>query len=99
MLRMRHLLLAVVLSLGLPAHAADSGTVLVTGANRGIGLEFVRQYAERGWTVIATARKPADATELAALAKRYPASRPSTLRAASRSRRSASAWGASRSTS
>jgi NAD(P)-dependent dehydrogenase (short-subunit alcohol dehydrogenase family) len=32
-------------------------TVLITGANRGIGLEFVRQYAAEGWDVIATARQ------------------------------------------
>ncbi len=32
-------------------------TVLVTGANRGIGLEFARQYAADGWKVIATARE------------------------------------------
>ena len=31
-------------------------TVLITGANRGIGLEFARQYAADGWEVIATAR-------------------------------------------
>lgn len=31
-------------------------TVLITGANRGIGLEFARQYAQAGWDVIATAR-------------------------------------------
>ncbi len=43
-------------------------TVLVTGANRGIGLEFVRQYADRGWRVIATTRDPAVATALNALA-------------------------------
>jgi len=44
------------------------GTVLVTGSNRGLGLEFVRQYAARGWKVIATARNPEAATELRAIA-------------------------------
>jgi NAD(P)-dependent dehydrogenase (short-subunit alcohol dehydrogenase family) len=38
--------------------------VLITGANRGIGLEFVRQYAGRGDRVFAAARKPAEAAEL-----------------------------------
>ena len=42
-------------------------TVLITGANRGIGLEFARQYASDGWEVIATARDPSDAHELKAL--------------------------------
>ena len=32
-------------------------TVIITGANRGIGLEFARQYAADGWDVIATARE------------------------------------------
>jgi NAD(P)-dependent dehydrogenase (short-subunit alcohol dehydrogenase family) len=31
-------------------------TILITGANRGIGLEFARQYSQDGWNVIATAR-------------------------------------------
>jgi NAD(P)-dependent dehydrogenase (short-subunit alcohol dehydrogenase family) len=43
-------------------------TTLVTGASRGIGLEFVRQYLAEGWTVHAGARNPAGATQLAALA-------------------------------
>jgi NAD(P)-dependent dehydrogenase (short-subunit alcohol dehydrogenase family) len=52
-----------------PALRSDrSGTVLVTGANRGIGLQLATNYAARGWTVIATARKPEQATELQALA-------------------------------
>jgi NAD(P)-dependent dehydrogenase (short-subunit alcohol dehydrogenase family) len=54
------------------ALSARAETVLITGANRGIGLELARQYAERGWSVIATARAPAAATELQALAKTYP---------------------------
>ncbi len=33
-------------------------TVLITGANRGIGLEFARQYNDDGWTVIACCRDP-----------------------------------------
>jgi len=32
-------------------------TVLITGANRGIGVEFARQYSTDGWDVIATARQ------------------------------------------
>lgn len=40
--------------------------VLITGANRGLGLEFARQYAADGWTVIGTARNPDAATELKA---------------------------------
>ena len=39
-------------------------TVLITGSNRGIGYEFARQYAERGWFVIATSRSPEDDFEL-----------------------------------
>jgi len=42
-------------------------TVLVTGANRGIGLEFARQYLADGWRVIATLRDPANAGDLEAL--------------------------------
>jgi NAD(P)-dependent dehydrogenase (short-subunit alcohol dehydrogenase family) len=43
-------------------------TVLITGANRGIGLEFVRQYAAAGWSVIAACRLPNQATALRAIA-------------------------------
>ena len=36
----------------------NSPTVLITGSNRGIGFAFAKQYAEKGWMVIATARAP-----------------------------------------
>jgi NAD(P)-dependent dehydrogenase (short-subunit alcohol dehydrogenase family) len=42
-------------------------TLFITGANRGIGLEFARQYAADGWRVLATARDPQGATELNAI--------------------------------
>jgi NAD(P)-dependent dehydrogenase (short-subunit alcohol dehydrogenase family) len=48
--------------------SADAKTVLITGANRGIGFEFVKQYAAAGWNVIATCRNPASADELNAFA-------------------------------
>ena len=51
--------------------AAAAGTVLVTGASRGIGFEFVRQYAEAGWTVIATARRPQESKNLIDLAAQH----------------------------
>jgi NAD(P)-dependent dehydrogenase (short-subunit alcohol dehydrogenase family) len=43
---------------------------IVTGANRGIGLELARQLSERGDTVIGTARDPGSATDLAKLGVR-----------------------------
>jgi NAD(P)-dependent dehydrogenase (short-subunit alcohol dehydrogenase family) len=43
-------------------------TVLVTGANRGLGLEFARQYAADGWQVFAACRAPDAAKELHQLA-------------------------------
>lgn len=45
----------------------DPAIYVVTGANRGIGLAFVRELSRRGDRVIATARHPAEALELAAL--------------------------------
>ena len=43
-------------------------SILITGANRGLGLGFARQFAADGWRVFATCRGPAAATELAELA-------------------------------
>lgn len=41
--------------------------VLITGANRGLGLEFTRQYLADGWSVVATCRNAPDAEALKAL--------------------------------
>ena len=46
-------------------------TVFVTGANRGLGYEHVKQYAEKGWKVIACARNPEQAKELKELQKEH----------------------------
>ncbi|MFW2405682.1 MAG: SDR family oxidoreductase [Gammaproteobacteria bacterium] len=51
---------------------AAAPTVLITGSNRGIGLEFARQYATLGWRVIATCRSPSKANKLKAIAATYP---------------------------
>lgn len=42
-------------------------SVFITGANRGLGLEFVRQYVAEGWEVFAACRDPASASELTVL--------------------------------
>lgn len=44
-------------------------TAVITGANRGLGLEMAKQYAAQGWDVIATAREPEKAEELNAIDK------------------------------
>lgn len=64
--------LLLVAQAGVAGLKPDQPTVLITGANRGIGLEFVQQISARGWNVIATARSPAEAAELQALAKNHP---------------------------
>lgn len=46
-------------------------SILITGTNRGIGLEFTRQYAAAGWRVYACCRNPDAATELNQLATQY----------------------------
>jgi NAD(P)-dependent dehydrogenase (short-subunit alcohol dehydrogenase family) len=44
-------------------------TVLITGANRGLGFEFARQYLAEGWQVYAACRNPTSASELRQLAE------------------------------
>src|SRR5574342_587552 len=48
----------------------DPRVVLITGANRGLGLEFAKEYCDAGWTVLATAREPDKAEELLKLGER-----------------------------
>lgn len=47
-------------------------TILLTGANRGIGLELARCYAAAGWRLLACSRQPEQASELQALAAAHP---------------------------
>ena len=67
---------AVCIMNGLVVSAAESSdaagpTVLITGSNRGIGLEFARQYAALDWHVIATCRHPDQADALQEIAAKY----------------------------
>lgn len=47
-------------------------TALITGASRGIGLEFCRQYAAEGWRVLACSRDPKKSDALNKLVAQYP---------------------------
>src|ERR1700748_3524926 len=59
--------------------AAMSATVMITGANSGIGLEFAKEYAAAGWTVIATHRRAEPPKSLSDLAAKYPKVRVESL--------------------
>jgi NAD(P)-dependent dehydrogenase (short-subunit alcohol dehydrogenase family) len=63
------MLLLMIATLPFPAAAE---TVMVTGSNRGIGLEFVKQYATRGWTVIATHRRDMPPQSLVEVSQAHP---------------------------
>ena len=47
-------------------------TVFVTGANRGLGFEHVKQYAEKDWEIIACSRNPEKSKDLLELSKKFP---------------------------
>ena len=71
--------LVLIIAFGCVAGSAHAGsidenkpTVLITGANRGIGLAFVEHYIGEGWNVIATARTPDRADDLKAKESDYP---------------------------
>ena len=51
---------------------AITETILITGSNRGIGLELVHQYAAQGWQVLACCRHPDQATALNRLGEQFP---------------------------
>lgn len=72
---MKSLSLLTRLAACLPLLGVSTGlaqTVLITGANSGIGLEFAKQYAAKGWTVIATHRRDSDPDTLVELMQQYP---------------------------
>lgn len=67
-------LLGAALMTSMPCWAGfddEQPTVLITGANRGLGLEFARQYAAKGWNVIASCRRPELAEGLKTLADEF----------------------------
>ena len=47
------------------------GTIFITGSNRGIGLEFTKQYVLQNWDVIATCRNTNQADEFNELSEKY----------------------------
>jgi NAD(P)-dependent dehydrogenase (short-subunit alcohol dehydrogenase family) len=65
-------LVATLLASAFATPVARADTVLITGANSGLGLEFVKQYAAQGWTVIATHRRDGVPDTLAAVMAEHP---------------------------
>ena len=63
-------MIAVALACGVVAQTPSGPTVVITGANRGLGLEFARQFSAAGYQVIGTARRPEAADELRSLGVR-----------------------------
>ncbi len=72
MIRTSTKFLAIAALCSAAASPAVADTVLITGANSGLGLEFARQYAALGWNVIATHRRSGVPDTLAPLVAEYP---------------------------
>jgi NAD(P)-dependent dehydrogenase (short-subunit alcohol dehydrogenase family) len=74
-------LATLIAALGLVAApgVVSADTVLITGANSGLGLEFTKQYAAKGWTVVATHRRRDIPDTLADVMAEYPQVRVETL--------------------
>ena len=64
-------LLVLLATLFVASSGARADTVLITGANSGIGLELSRQYAADGWHVIATHRRDTIPDSLAELSNQF----------------------------
>ena len=71
--------LAIATVIGALPASALADTVLITGANSGIGLQFTKLFAEKGWAVIATHRRPSPPPSLVELASKFPKVRIETL--------------------
>ncbi len=66
-------------AIGALSSVASAETVFITGANSGLGLEFTKQYAAKGWTVIATHRRRETPEALAEVVAEHPKVRVETL--------------------
>jgi NAD(P)-dependent dehydrogenase (short-subunit alcohol dehydrogenase family) len=67
----RTFLRSLLLCLAMLPALAVADTVMITGANSGIGLEFAKQYAAKGWDVIATHRRDTIPDTLKELTDKY----------------------------
>jgi NAD(P)-dependent dehydrogenase (short-subunit alcohol dehydrogenase family) len=71
--------LASLILAALLMQVSRADTVMITGANSGLGLELARQYGKAGWTVIAVHRRDSTPQVLADLSKQYPGVRPERM--------------------
>jgi NAD(P)-dependent dehydrogenase (short-subunit alcohol dehydrogenase family) len=70
--RLRRYATAWLLAAAFTLPGARAETVLITGSSQGIGLEFAKEYAAKGWSVIATHRRDMPPEELVRLQQQYP---------------------------